>query len=547
MDKPLLTSSFLTIFDQAPFSIQIYSPDGRVLRVNKAYKEMWGFTDEFIESYILKEYNILTDPLLKMNGMDRIIKKAFDGEAAEVPAFYYDPKAAGFDANAVWASGVLFPVHKDGKLEEVVLIHTDVTKEQIEKSEKERLLGIQSLLSKITAILLTTLDYDMILEKIASVAIPEFADGCIIDILEGERIVRLVSKHVDPTKEEYLIALRDEFPPHISSPQPVARVLRSGEPELLKFVDEEIVRAHTMSERHFEILRSIGTRSHLAVPMRIRGKIIGVLNWHITSEERRFDETDLETALEIAHRASIAIENAHLFTLSQAAIREREDFISIASHELKTPLTSLNLQWEVASRIREDSPQRLLDTASLDKLMAVSYRQLSRLMRLVDDMLDISRITKGSFSLKKTTANLGDLIMDSVAKFQPQLMDLKIELTASLKENISVSCDPDRIEQVISNLIANAIKYGEGSPIHVSLSSCPEWARVQVQDQGTGVAVEEQKSIFGRFVRGSSQTDSTGLGLGLFICQEILEKHGGRIFVQSESGTTTFTFDLPLK
>lgn len=547
MDKPLLTSSFLTIFDQAPFSIQIYSPSGKVLRVNKAYKEMWGLTDEFIQEYILKEYNILTDPLLKKSGMDKIIKKAFDGEAAEVPAFYYNPREAGFDAMAVWASGVLFPVHdKDGKLEEVVLIHTDVTKEQNEKAEKERLLSVQSLLSRITAILLSTLDYDMILEKIASVAIPEFADGCIIDILEGESIVRLVSKHVDPEKEKFLYALRDEFPPHISSPQPVARVLRSGEPELLKDVDEDVVRAHTMNQRHFEILRSIGTCSHLATPMRIRGKIIGVLNWHITSERKHFDEDDLETAMEISHRAAIAIENARLYTLSKAAIREREDFISIASHELKTPLTSLNLQWEVASRVREDSPDKILDRAALDKLMTVSYRQLARLTRLVDDMLDISRITKGSFSLKKTQVNLGDLIIDSLAKFQPQLQDLKLKLSASLKENVIISCDPDRIEQVISNLIANAIKYGAETPIHVSLSCCTEWARVQVKDKGPGIPEEDHKRIFGRFVRGGSLEDTTGLGLGLFICQEIIEKHGGHIQVESIPGDTTFTFDLPL-
>ncbi len=199
MDKPLLASSFLTIFDQAPFSIQIFSPDGKVLKVNRAYQNMWGITDEFVENVILKEYNILHDPLIAKSGMDRLIRKAFEGETTEVPAFFYDPKEIGFDGRAVWASGILFPVNDpEGRLQEVVLIHTEITKEQEEKAKNERLLAIQSLLSRITAILLTTLDYDMILEKIASVAIPEFADGCIIDTLEGERINRLVTKHADP-------------------------------------------------------------------------------------------------------------------------------------------------------------------------------------------------------------------------------------------------------------------------------------------------------------------------------------------------------------
>ncbi len=309
----------------------------------------------------------------------------------------------------------------------------------------------------------------------------------------------------------------------------------------------DVLRAHTYSEEHFQLLRSIGTKSHLAVPMRIRGNIIGVLNWHITTDRKLFDEEDLETAQEIAHRASIAIENARLYTLSQAAIREREDFISIASHELKTPLTSLNLQWEVAARIREDSPAKLLDTPSLDKLMAVSYRQLSRLTRLVDDMLDISRITKGNFSLRKITTNLGDLVQDALVKFLPQIQDLKLDLTTSLKPDVLVSCDPDRIEQVITNLVSNAIKYGEGSPIHVTLSSCHEWARIQVKDRGPGIHKEDQKKIFGRFVRGNMQNDSMGLGLGLYICREIVTKHGGHIEVNSAPGETVFTFDLPLK
>lgn len=509
---------------------------------------MWGLTDEFIQEYILKEYNILSDPLLIKSGMDVIIKKAFAGEATEVPAFYYNPREAGFDAQAVWASGVLFPVHNEaGDLQEVVLIHTDVTKEQEEKAQKERLLGIQSLLSRITAILLSTLDYDMILEKIASVAIPEFADGCIIDILDEERIIRLVSKHQDPEKEKYFQKLRDEFPPHINSPQPVSRVLRSGEPELLRNVDEAVMREHTINDRHFEILRSIGTRSHIATPMRIRGEFIGVLNWHITSERKHFDEKDLETALEIAHRASIAIENARLYSLSKAAIREREDFISIASHELKTPLTSLNLQWEVAGRIREDSSERTLDREALDRLMSVSHRQLARLTRLVDDMLDISRMTKGSFSLRKTRSNLSEIIRDSLIKFQHQIQISETQINLSLNEKVFLLCDPDRIEQVIANLISNAIKYGEGTPIEISLSCCHEWARIQVTDHGPGISEEERERIFDRFVRGNAQSDSMGLGLGLYICREIIKKHGGRISLDSKPGHTTFTADLPLK
>lgn len=548
MDKPLLSSSFLTIFDQAPFSIQIFSPDGKVLRVNKAYQKMWNLTDEFVRDVILKEYNILQDPLIAKSGMDHLIRRAFEGETVEVPAFRYDPTELGFEGRIVWASGTLFPVKdSEGKLKEVVLIHTEVTKEQEEKAEKERLLGVQSLLSRITAILLSSLDHEVIIEKIASVSIPEFADGCIIDLNQNGLMTRLVTKHHDPKIEKHLIELREEFSPQIDSPQPAARVMRSGQPELLKYVDNEVMRAHTLNERHLEILQSIGTRSHIAVPMRIRGAIIGVLNWHVTTERKLFDEEDLETALEIAHRASIAIENARLFTLSQAAIREREDFISIASHELKTPLTSLNLQWEVASRIREDSPEKLLDRQTLDKLMNVSYRQLARLSRLVDDMLDISRITKGSFSLKKMKFPVSELIQEALLKFHPQIMDSAISIETSLESSVSISCDPVRIEQVITNLISNAIKYGEGSPIHVSLSNCTEWARIQIKDHGRGIPKEQQRKIFGRFVRGDSETDATGLGLGLYICQEIVHKHGGRIEVNSEPGSTVFTVDLPLK
>lgn len=402
-------------------------------------------------------------------------------------------------------------------------------------------------LDKITSLLLATLNHEEIIYQIAVSGLPSIADGCIIDLVGGDSINRLVTKHHDPAIEVHMMELQKKFPPQFDSPQPSSRVIRSGKPQLLKDVDKSVIGEHTINKEHSDLISKIGIRSHLAVPLVSRGKIIGALNLLITTDRKHFDEEDLSLAMELSRRATIAIENARLFAQAQSAIKQRDEFISVASHELKTPITSLKLQLEAIARSISKSHLERIDHEYLQKFSASSIRQLDRLTRLVEDMLDISRITTGKLALDLRVADFSDITRDVISRFQNQLNELNISFEAELDEDVIIECDPFRIEQVITNLMTNAIRYGERKPISVQLKKDNEKAILKIKDSGRGISKADHARIFNRFERAIGATDISGLGLGLFISKQIVEEHKGKITVESELGQgSTFIFTLPV-
>ena len=225
----------------------------------------------------------------------------------------------------------------------------------------------------------------------------------------------------------------------------------------------------------------------------------------------------------------------------QASIRLEGRFLAVAGHELKTPLTALLMQIQSLRRaIQKDSPARLAER--LEKAANAGLR----LERLIDQLLDVSRITAGRLRLEPEALNLADLVEDVVARF----------IDASIKQNdsIVVSCEPVvgrwdrlRIEQVINNLVANALKYGGESPVEISLHQDNDTAVLEVVDRGIGIDEAHQQKIFQRFERAVAARDFGGLGLGLWITRQIIEASGGTIEVESAPGEgSTFTVRLPL-
>ncbi|MCU1279153.1 MAG: Sensory box histidine kinase [bacterium] len=229
---------------------------------------------------------------------------------------------------------------------------------------------------------------------------------------------------------------------------------------------------------------------------------------------------------------------------AQQAIRVRDDFLSIASHELKTPLTSLKLQVQGLSMMPPASlsPE---DGARVKQTLDVIDRQVVRLDKLIANLLDVSRIAAGRLLIDPAEADLSTLVREVVRQFEPQLARCHCKLESRIEESVVGWWDAPRIDQVVTNLISNAIKYGDGKPIELSVESTPESARVTVRDHGIGISPEDQRRIFGRFERAASLSYG-GLGLGLFISAQIVRAHGGTIRVEStpELGSL-FTVELP--
>jgi signal transduction histidine kinase len=249
------------------------------------------------------------------------------------------------------------------------------------------------------------------------------------------------------------------------------------------------------------------------------------------SEERQRDSDHQVAALEVIE--------AQL----QEAVRTRDEFLSVASHELKTPLTSLTLQIDQLRRLAAGG--RAISSSAA--LLEAAKRQTVRLNDLVEQLLDVSRIATQRLAVHVDEVDLAEITRDICDRFRPQAEAARSRLHVEAQAPVRGRWDRFRIEQVLGNLLSNAIKYGRGKPISVGVTTADDMARVAVHDEGIGIAHGDVSRIFGRFERAVSSRHYGGLGLGLYIAHEVVEAHGGCILVQSEPGQgSTFTVLLPL-
>ncbi len=262
-------------------------------------------------------------------------------------------------------------------------------------------------------------------------------------------------------------------------------------------------------------------------------------------------QNSLETLLnEIAQRksdleeASLSLRQAR--DQAQVALSHREEFISIASHELKTPLTSMRLQTQLLYKSMQKGQEIAPDKT--EKMLETLDKQTARLAHLVDGIFDTSAIRSGKLEIQPARTELVEIVREVVDQIKNRAREEGVELRAKFPQTIHGSWDAMRIQQVVSNLLTNALKYGHHKPVDISLAAGPSHAEIRVRDQGPGIARPDQERIFERFERGHSAQHVTGLGLGLYICREIARAHGGEIFLESSIGEgSTFTVRLPLE
>lgn len=232
---------------------------------------------------------------------------------------------------------------------------------------------------------------------------------------------------------------------------------------------------------------------------------------------------------------------------AEQALRTREEFLTVASHELRTPLTVLRLQVQMlqrAARHLSDSDPFARQTEILAGRMD---RSLRRLATLTNDLLDVSRIAAGRLELRQEPMDLCDLAREVVDRFQGEAARHDCTLGLECGDAVEGRWDPSRLDQVLTNLIANALEYARGTAVRVRVESDPGCARIEVRDGGPGIAPEDQERVFHRFERAQAREDGGGMGLGLHICKQIVEAHQGRIALESVDGAgAAFTVELPI-
>jgi predicted ATPase/signal transduction histidine kinase len=397
-------------------------------------------------------------------------------------------------------------------------------------------------LAEASALLGESLQHEEVLGRLASLAVRDLADWCSIDLLVQGGIQRVAGAHRDPERQALFDEYWRRFPPGMDSPHPTSVVQRTGQPLLIPDLDDVALRPFCLNEEHFRLIRRLGGRTGLAVPLIARGEIIGAMGLVSDQPGRRYDTADLEMAQELARRAAIAIDNARLYQRSEAAIHARDEFLSVASHELRTPIQALQLMVQGLTRgLVAPSPEKVLQAFVLVE------RQVGRLTRLVEELLSVSRLESGRLELHLEPVDLEAVVSEVAQRFQPERDRSGSTLSIRADAFVGGLWDPSWIDHIVTNLLANAFKFGAGKPIEVSIDENPRGtARLVVIDHGIGIPPERIPRLFHRFERAVSAREYGGLGLGLYIVRRAVETLGGIVRVERTPGSgSTFTVELP--
>lgn len=385
----------------------------------------------------------------------------------------------------------------------------------------------QRFLANASSILASSLDYQTTLSSMARLAVRPIADWCMIDILEDEHTPRRVEvAHWDPSKYEITKQLL-HYTPSTQAQDGVAKVLRTGEPLLIPDVTDEWLATLTFDAKHLELVKSLGLCSYLCVPLMARGQILGAITLATAEKSRRYSERDLEFAVDIARRASISIDNARLYRDAQEMNRLKDEFIATLSHELRTPLNAIYGFTQQVDRQRLDDETRAI--------FEIIERNELLLMRLIEDILDVSRIIRGQLRLELEKAPMDAVIRTAVEALLPAASAKKIRVEQMIEPTAAI-VDAARIQQVVWNLLSNAVKFTpEGGRIIIRLHQAEREMLLSVEDSGIGIESSFLPFIFERFRQadGSITRKHGGLGLGLAIARHLVELHGGSIKAES--------------
>ncbi|MBX3468506.1 MAG: response regulator [Planctomycetes bacterium] len=437
------------------------------------------------------------------------------------------------DGARVWTSAALTALRDpDGRLRGFAEVTRDLT-------ERRRREEHRQLLDQVTLALTRSLDDDDALRRAADLLVPALAGCCLVHLVDAEgRLARTIAAHPDPALAAALATTTAHgWDADARGP---ARAVRTRRPERHP---EAGAAPDAVGAGHAALLRALEATAYVAAPIATPDRAYGALTLVRVGPATAYDDEELALVEELARRAALALDNARLYREAREAIRARDEFLQVASHELKTPLTPLLLQLDtlaVALRRGDGQDERL--AAKVD----VAARQTLRLDRLVDSLLDVARITGGRLELQPEEADLVTVVREVVERFQAEARRAGCELALRARAPVRGRWDRLRLEQVASNLLSNAIKYGQGRPVEVAVDEAGGVARLTVADGGIGIDEEGQRRIFSRFERAASARHYGGLGLGLFITRCIVEAHAGTIAVSSRPGEgATFTVQLP--
>lgn len=510
-----------------PDFFYVFDREHRMQYVSPALLRLWGTTAEEARG---KTFAELGYPPELVEEHRRQLERAFGGESVRDENWYRDRNGTPRRYEYIFA-----PVGGEGEeVRAVVGVTRDVTARHREEE------GLR-LLAEAGELLASSLDFEATLKAVAQLVVPRLGDWCVVDLIESEGRLRQVALfHRDPEKLQAVERLRAPRMRHRRLPVPLAAGRSALYPELTR----EILVGLSRDPEYAEALERFGPRSMMIVPLIARGKVLGDVCIATAESGRILEARDLQIAEDLARRIAAAMDNARLFEEAQRATRLREDLLAIVSHDLRNPLGALTMSTHLlAAKLLADHQDPRVK-GQLD----IIRRASTRMEHLIRDLLDVSSIQAGRLAVELRPADARELLEEALLFHRPLALEKGIRLACDhLPEAVTVSCDRERVLQVLSNILGNAIKFcPPRAAVRLGARRIGDVLEVWVADTGPGIEADELARVFEPYWSGQRHMRQ-GTGLGLSISRGIIEAHGGQITAESEPGRgSTFRFTLPL-
>jgi PAS domain S-box-containing protein len=526
--------------------ITVQDRTGRVIFANSAAARLCGFAsvDEFLNTppqEIVARFELLNEWDQPFDPENLPGRRVLLGAPSHSALLHVRERKTGQDFWSLVRAGAVNG--SDGRPELAVNIWHDVSAEHHEERQAK-------FLAEATVALGGSLDHEEMLTNLAGVLVPALADLCAIYLLEGNELRNVVTVESDLEH-----AAKERLRGYLPSPatdRGAWSVVKSGKAELHESLSDETLAEAAADGEQLERLRSIAPKAAVLAPVRSPSKILGVIALLTAASNRKYDQSHLALAVELGQRAGAAVENARLYRAAQesaraaeAASRAKDEFLATVSHELRTPLNAI-VGWATLLRTRVTDP-------ALVKPIEVIDRNAQAQVKIIDDILDVSRVVTGKFRIDAKPADLVVIARDAIEVVRPSAYAKSIELEfAPEREFCLLVADPERLQQVVWNLLSNAVKFtGSGGKVCLAIQQVGSSVSLTVTDTGAGIDPSFLPFVFDRF----TQADPTitrrvgGLGLGLALVRHIVELHGGSASAASEGigKGARFTITLPIR
>jgi PAS domain S-box-containing protein len=522
---------------------------GKILSFNQKMSDLWGIAPEVFASG--DDEVAINAALAKLVHPEDFMAKVLD--------LYSHPEVASYDVLELKDGRIFERYSQPQRIDDAavgrVWSFRDVTarrradeqsraleREQAARAEAEKSQERTALLAEASRVLSASFDYHTTLAALVRLTVPALADYCALDILEGEdSFERIGEAHVDPMKSMLLREVATFPRSALTARHPLIRVMATGQPVLEADITPAFIRASFAEPSQRRTVEALGPRSLICVPLVDTGKPLGALTLVTSGSGRRYDAADLSLAADVARRAAIVVEHARLFHQAEQATRARDDILAVVAHDLRNPLNTVSmaiglmLETTPVERIQERRQQEIVRRAA------------DRMNRMIQDLLDVKRMESGHLTIDLKPEAVDALVNDTLEMLRPIATGSSIIMEARIADDLpQVLADSARMQQVLSNLVGNAVKFTpRQGRIIVSAERFEGEVRFAVIDTGAGIPPEQVPHIFGRFWQAKS-SDRRGIGLGLAIAKGIVEAHSGRIWVETQVGLgSTFYFTLP--